>query len=229
MGAYVDLRRRYGLRPSPEQEVIANGIQVIADATYWTREQVASTFGCDPGKRLLGFVGRLEQQKGLDVLLGALSVLPHDTAATFELLVVGDGGQRSELERQASRLGCRVTFTGAHPQARLLLPAFDLLVIPSRFEGMPLVAIEAQMAGSAPLVSDCAELIGVFPPDWTRRFPNGNASALSEKIREWAEGTVKQTYPAPALRNWADRYDARTMAAKYLSAYEHFLASGQTR
>lgn len=92
------------------------------------------------------FVGRLEPQKRLDVLLHAFArvVARNDTA---RLRIVGDGSQRDELDaqRQALGLGGRVDFVGALPTESVAaeLRAARALVLSSDFEGLPIVALEA--------------------------------------------------------------------------------------
>ncbi len=147
-------RTRMGLDPA-KVLVIPNGVDVErfrtavpADLTEW---------GVPAGRRAIICLGRLEPQKGLDWLLeGAprwLGELPgHD------LLLVGNGPQRARLERQASDLGIspRVHFAGWVADIPGVLRASDLLVLPSRWEGMPNVLLEA-MAGGLPVVARAVE------------------------------------------------------------------------
>jgi glycosyltransferase involved in cell wall biosynthesis len=95
--------------------------------------------------RLL-FVGRLNKQKGLALLLHAMNKIPH---RTLSLDVVGDGDDRDELRRLAGGLDLaeRVRWHGALPQPRLLdfYRSAAALVVPSVDEGLGLVAVEAQL------------------------------------------------------------------------------------
>ncbi len=96
-----------------------------------------------PRRPLVGAVGRLVPGKGGDVLLRALAGVDADC------VVVGDGPQREALERLAADLGVghRVAFAGWRPDARDLVAGLDVLAVPSREDGSPLVVFEAMGAG----------------------------------------------------------------------------------
>jgi glycosyltransferase involved in cell wall biosynthesis len=101
-----------------------------------------------PRGAVVGVVGRLVPEKGVDVFLQAavlvLAVVPH---ARF--LVVGEGPMRADLERRATNLGIadRVTFTGFRGDAPQIIAELDILAVPSRSDGSPLVVCEAMAAG----------------------------------------------------------------------------------
>jgi glycosyltransferase involved in cell wall biosynthesis len=92
---------------------------------------------------IVGTVGRLDGQKGHDLIVGALPHLPDVTA-----VVVGEGPERGSLESLARRLGVadRFVLTGWREDARDYLTTFDVFVLPSRFEGFPLALLEAMLA-----------------------------------------------------------------------------------
>lgn len=100
------------------------------------------------------FAGRLAAQKNVARLLAAVEL----ATAPIELVLVGEGEQRAELQDLArgSRLAAPITFTGALPRDALLdqMRQADVLVLPSDREGMPLVALEAMAAGLPVLATD---------------------------------------------------------------------------
>ena len=106
--------------------------------------EAAEIAGVEPGYLL--FVGRLRIRKGVEVLLEALREIPM-----AELKIAGDGEHRGRLERRASELGLGevVTFLGncGAGRVRRLLAGAAALVVPSIYEGMPLVVLEAMAAG----------------------------------------------------------------------------------
>jgi glycosyltransferase involved in cell wall biosynthesis len=113
-----------------------------------------------PGRPAVGLVGRLVPDTGVDVLLRA-AALVSAVVPQVAFLVVGDGPLRPELERRATVLGLAgtVTFTGYRSDAPRLVSGLDVLAVPSRADGSPLVVCEAMAAG-VPVV---ASRVGGLP------------------------------------------------------------------
>jgi glycosyltransferase involved in cell wall biosynthesis len=101
------------------------------------------------GNRLVLAVGRLVEQKNHRLAIHALSEVPETT-----LVIAGDGPFHATLERTAEERGVadRVIFAGVRTDARELMGAADAVVLPSRWEGLPLTALEA-LASGTPLVA----------------------------------------------------------------------------
>ena len=114
----------------------------------------------DPGRPVVGLVGRLVPEKGVDVFLRAAALVSGVVPQT-RFLVVGDGPLRPDLEHRAAVLGLAgaVTFTGYRSDASHLLSGLDVLAVPSRSDGSPLVVCEAMAAG-VPVV---ASRVGGLP------------------------------------------------------------------
>jgi glycosyltransferase involved in cell wall biosynthesis len=112
------------------------------------------------GDFVLAVIGRLEEQKGHHYLLEALASL-NGQIPRWRLLVVGDGALRRKLEMQAAqlKLAPQAVFAGERRDVRLIYAASDLVVLPSLWEGMPLVLLEA-MAARRPVV---ATTVGGIP------------------------------------------------------------------
>lgn len=148
---------------------------VIPNAVDGARfEQVTpadlTPFGIPAGSPVLITIGRLEHQKGVDMLLAAV---PEITSRfpDVQFLIVGDGPDRSVLEQQARRLNVtgRVHFLGRRDDVPALLAASTALVLPSRWEGMPNVVLEAMAAGKPIVASEVegtAELVSSGINGW---------------------------------------------------------------
>jgi glycosyltransferase involved in cell wall biosynthesis len=141
----------FGL-PAEKVAVIPNAV-VAGDGS-------SPATGLPRGRPLVGVVARLVPEKGIDGFLrAAASLAVRHPGAAFA--IVGDGPLRAELEGQAAALGLdgRVRFLGARRDVRALLPALDVLAVPSRSEGTPLTIVEAMLAGT-PVV---ATAVGGIP------------------------------------------------------------------
>ena len=145
---------RHGFAPE-KLAVIPNGVAVdqfpSAEAIDTTR------LGIPPGRKIILYVGRLDYQKGLDWLIELVPQISNELPE-HDLLFVGEGPQRQELQRRAQQLGVRhrVHFAGWRGDVASILRSSELLVLPSRWEGMPNVVLEA-MASRLPLVTTRAD------------------------------------------------------------------------
>jgi len=133
---------------------------------------------------LIGTVGRLHPQKGFADLLTALPDLCN-TFPQVKLLLIGDGELRAALEAQATTLGIgeRVIFAGLRTDVPALLCALDLFVLPSLWEGLPNVILEA-MASGLPVI---ATAVGGTPEVVIQEetgilTPPGDTTALADAI-----------------------------------------------
>ena len=142
------------------------------------RAELRDLAGATADDFLVGGVGRLAHGKGFDVLIEAIRTarLP-----ATRLVIVGEGSERSRLERLAADLP--VTFTGFRDDAKDWFQALDLFVSASRSEPFGRVIIEALDAGTPVIASDA-----VGPRDIAARYPielapAGDADALASAIR----------------------------------------------
>ena len=157
--------------------VIPNGIDV---AGYENASPVDLTScGCSPNTRKVIVIGRLHQQKGIDWLLQTMP-LWLEQRPDCELLIVGDGPERNRLEHMAMQLPShdRVRFLGHRRDVPQLLAAARLLLLPSRWEGMPNVVMQAMAAG-LPIVATEAEGIEELLLEQHHAFEAIEAAALT--------------------------------------------------
>ncbi|MGH9381791.1 MAG: glycosyltransferase family 4 protein [Thermoanaerobaculia bacterium] len=172
-----EVERDYGVR----------GVEVLPNVTGGLQREI------DTG-RLTGlpdcyllFVGRLRIRKGVEVLLAALAWL-RDEGVELPLVVGGDGEHRGFLERRAGELGLasQVRFLGrcGPEEVRGLLRQGRCLVVPSIYEGMPLVVLEAMEAGLpvvASAVSGIPEVVVDGETGWL--VPPEDPGALAGALR----------------------------------------------
>jgi glycosyltransferase involved in cell wall biosynthesis len=175
------------------------------------------------GDGALLFVGRLRIRKGVEVLLEALAGLAA-AGRPARLLVAGDGEHRAALERRAAELGlgAAVTFLGrcGAGRVRALLAAARALVVPSTYEGMPLVVLEAMEAGVpvvASAVSGIPEVVVDGETGWLvpAEDPRALAAALGEVLDDAAQAVRRG---AAGRRRLDERYRPAHGAERWLAA-----------
>jgi glycosyltransferase involved in cell wall biosynthesis len=146
------------------------------------RAEVRAELGLDAGRPLVVAVARLHPQKGYDVLLEALGRWGAREPVPL-VAIAGDGPLRDELAARIRAGRLPVTLLGRRDDVADLLGAADVCVLPSRWEGSPLVAQEALRAGT-PLVATRAggmpELLG----DGAYLVPVGDADALAAALHD---------------------------------------------
>lgn len=117
------------------------------------RQEVRRELGI--GKEtVVGCVGRFRPEKNQTFLLDILAAMPP--GQSIRLLLVGDGPCETEIKARCSRMGLedRVLFLGQRDDIPRLMQAMDVFCLPSLWEGLPLVGVEAQAAGLPVVVSD---------------------------------------------------------------------------
>lgn len=177
------LQRHYPSR-RPSREFVFSSVSLSPDLVGHPRP--ASAFSAD-GLRLVS-IGRLEREKGHQVLLEALQLLTRDVpAAPIHLRLIGDGSQLHALRAcaQAAGLADRVEFTGLLPHGPQLfahLDWADLFILPSLSEGMPRALIEAMARGLPALGSATGGILELLDPD--QCVPAGDAHALARALRD---------------------------------------------
>lgn len=128
--------------------VIPNGIDDPGAATPARRRSAREKLGLPLAGRLIGWVGRVTAQKDPEMLLQVIvQVLEHRKDASFA--IIGDGDRLPALRReiQERSLEGRVRMYGHRRDVPELIPAFDLLINTSRYEGMPFSILEAMVQG----------------------------------------------------------------------------------
>lgn len=106
------------------------------------------------GKKVIGLVGRLSEEKNISFALDVFAKLIHESN-NYILFIVGDGKEKQELQNKAVKLHINenVIFTGFSNECWKFYSFFDILLLPSKFEGFPVVLIEAQTSGLNAVVS----------------------------------------------------------------------------
>jgi glycosyltransferase involved in cell wall biosynthesis len=167
------------------------------------REAVRAELGIAPNAFVMGHVGRFFEQKNHAYLIDiAHSLKSHVPQARF--LLVGEGPLREQIEQQATARGVRemFVFAGLRSDVQRVMGAMDVFVLPSLFEGLPLVGIEAQAAGLPCVIADTVTPEIQIVPEQVTFLPIGAAAVETwcAQLRAWAKQPPRLTQAESLLR-----------------------------
>jgi glycosyltransferase involved in cell wall biosynthesis len=219
--AVVDFYRGIGI-PAELLSLIRSGIG-DEEPPAVDRAAVRAGFGWPSDAPLLLFAGRLAPQKGVGDLIAAIDLVQYNVPQ-LRVLIVGDGPMHAQLEATAAafQLGGMVQFTGHRNDVPRLLAAADLLVLPSLYEGLPNVVLEA-MRFSKPVVATAAPGTTEVVTDGETGLlvPPRDPPALAQAIRTLVEDPERaQRLGAAGRARVASDFRAATMIDAYASLYE---------
>jgi glycogen(starch) synthase len=178
------------------------------------------------GRPRILFVGRLAPQKGVRTLVAATRLLQSPGA---RVLLVGDGPERPALEREAGRLGLgdRVRFLGFVPHDRVpaILTHADLLVLPSLYEELGTVLLEAMWAGLPIVASRTGGIPDVIEDGINGLLvPPGDPHTLAGAIDRVLGTPDLARRLAEAASQRAKEYDWEVLAERVLKVYRELTA-----
>jgi glycosyltransferase involved in cell wall biosynthesis len=201
------------LLPTNKRYVIYNPITVQDNQT-----PVSLPLEVDPNKNWLVSMGRLTNQKGFDLLLKAFQqvVSKHPD---WQLLIVGKGELREQLEKMRNDLGLsnRVVFTGALSNPFAVLKKAKLFVMASRNEGFPLAHGEALACGLPVIATDCPS----GPREMIRHnidgllVPNKDITALALAMEDLMSNEQKRQQLAINAPEVIKRFGQDTVVAEW--------------
>ncbi len=176
----------------------------------------------------LGSIGRLSPEKGYIYLIKALKII-RDKGHDVRLVIIGEGGERPKLETEISRLGLNdhVLLPGYRANASSYLPYFDVFVLPSLTEGLPMTILEAMRAG-IPII---ASGVGGIPE--IMHFGKGGVLANPGEVEHLAEAAIflwhqeesRRNFVEKSKRNFYEHYTSQAMAVGYRRLYRHLMNS----
>lgn len=209
---------RYGFRRRP-YEILPNAIDTgrfAFDPAIRTtmREQHGLA-----GKLVLGFAGRFDPEKNPGFLLDILREV-NRRCGRAHLVLLGDGKLEHKLRRAAQEAGLEnVSFQGRVDNVHQWLQAFDVLLLPSLYEGLPVILVEAQAAGLACFASDNVSADAAITP---------RLSFLGlEDPAAWAEAILRAGSSFDRRKGQAQAaaagYDIRESAKRLEAVYDSLL------
>lgn len=171
-------------------------------------------------------IGRMDHEKGLDILLNAFSKARTLSRYPIELTVIGNGIERKALIDLVNKLGDDryVFFEGEVSNVWEKLSESDIYVLPSRLEGFPNAMIEAMAAGLPVIAARCQggveDVLGDVPGRYALEFAPGETVALADAIVELAASADLRRRLGAAARTRASDYSPERIAEEWLRAVE---------
>jgi glycosyltransferase involved in cell wall biosynthesis len=170
--------------PEAKMRVIKNGIDLSTYKSLGVADKKRKELGIEESQPIVGTVARLHRQKGIIYLLRAARKIHHHFPEA-KILVAGGGPLEQKFGGTAQKLGVNQYFwiLGERTDALELLSLFDVFVLPSLWEGLPFVLIEAAALGKPIVATDVDGIKEVVEDGKTGILvPPGNPKKLAEAI-----------------------------------------------
>lgn len=176
-----------GWREDPRFRLHYVGIDMAPFHEAPDRNALLEELGIPQDALVIGHVGRFHPQKNHAFLVEVAKAVMEREARAW-LVLVGEGPLRPEITRRVQELGIqdRVTFTGLRSDVPRLLGAFDVFLLPSHNEGLPVVLMETQAAGLPAVISDAVAPDNDTIPSLVTRC------RLDQPPAEWAARVLAQ-------------------------------------
>jgi glycosyltransferase involved in cell wall biosynthesis len=214
-----DLARSIGLVKSGQ--VVHNGIdpaRLDFLSSGDARQHLADRIGADIGNVfLIGSIGRLSYAKNYEFLIRVfprlLKIYPQ-----AHLIIIGEGEKRREYEAviEQNNLAENVFLAGAIPEARRYLKAFDIFVLPSRYEGLSITLAETLFAGVPVLASNVGGNREILSEEMLYQFDN--RTEFIDKFA-WLMEVENREMVISTMKERAKQFDAYKTTDNYLRLY----------
>jgi len=208
--------------PAQRLRIIPNAL--AAHAAPLERADARRALGLPADGLLAGWVGRISREKGIDVFIDALASLQD---RPIHAAILGDGPERTTESARAEAIApSRGIWLGSVPDAAKYFAAFDLFVLSSRTEGLPMVMLEAMAAGIPIVATNVGGIPDLLSPREAMLVPPENPAALAAAIRAALDdpGAAAERARAAQLRQRAE-FDVGPWSARYEALYRELLAA----
>jgi glycosyltransferase involved in cell wall biosynthesis len=172
----------------------------------------------------IGYIGQLISRKNLAALIDAFGQF-HNQYKNSELVIIGDGEERTTLETQAQNLGIaeKVKFLGFIQNRLTYLPTFDVFAMTSSLEGIPRCIMEAMAAQTCVTAFDIPGVDQIVLHDQTGLLaPYGNTTMLCNHWQDLAENpNKKQQLAVQGKRFVYQQFSSDAMALQYTNLFQN--------
>lgn len=222
MGVKNNLIEIYGI-PGEDIKVIYNAVEVpvIKEKNLNSHLKLLNKDNI-----LIGSIGRISKQKGIDIFLKSLSIVMENNEHIFGV-IIGDGEDMDEMKKlsHSLKISGRVVFLGYQRYINELISQLDFIVLSSRWEGLPLTPIETFANGKTIIASDISgnnevvqnEINGLL-------FEIDNYTDLADKILFLIHNNVlKEELEKRALITFHEKYSYKMFKENYSNLYNSLI------
>ncbi|HEY3699261.1 MAG TPA: glycosyltransferase [Spongiibacteraceae bacterium] len=171
---------------------------------------------------IIGVAGRLSTQKGITYLLQAMPAILQVHANTT-LVIAGDGELRDALQQEANKLGIAtsILFCGPRKDIPQLLQLFDIYVMPSLWEGLPMILLEAMAAGCPIVATNVGGNSSAVIHEQTGLLvePASPSDLIKSVVKLLSDSALRQQYAQAAKALFEQNFSAANMTARYQELY----------
>jgi glycosyltransferase involved in cell wall biosynthesis len=217
-------------RSRPSLKVIPNGadLQLFqAGQVQASIPELRKSLGIEENLFILGNIARLTEQKGQEVLLQAVSLLIRE-GQNLKVVLVGGGPKRHELESLADTLGIKdyVLFLGSRHDLPELLGLFDIFVLSSHWESLPVIILEAMAMARPVVATDVAGVSEVVEHEVTGLLvPPDNPHLLAQAVLKLMNDPGLAAHMGAAGRRRVEReFSVERMVAETTALYDDLLS-----
>ena len=222
------VRDSYADRFGEVPPIINNGVAEVEQKNYFNTSTLqhlnTSNLNTSTPQHLnILFAGRLEPQKGVVVLCEVLKMLAGD--ARFFFTIAGDGSQRTLVEQTLAEIAA----LGKPINAQLVPPifglagymqSFDYLFMPSEFEGLSMLSMEASLNRLPVIANACPGLADTLPADWALLAHNNSLNDYRHIFNELLPTADHDALTQQAYAFAKERFSVRTMQERYEARYK---------
>jgi glycosyltransferase involved in cell wall biosynthesis len=213
-----------GYAPTERVPLLHNGIpEPVPTPEETARVRAALPFVGE--KPIVGIMARLHIQKGVDTFLRA-TLRVREAAPEARFVVVGTGEIEAEMHALARELGLGdvLVFTGSLP-SHAVHPFFDVAVMSSRWEGLPITLLEYMAMRRAIVITGVGGCLEAVGPDEAEIVPVDDPEALAAAIlRLLQDRELARRRGAAARARFEASFQLPVIAAQYLNLYQEVLA-----
>ena len=216
--------QREGGLPPAKLTVIPNGVDLSRFVDAQPIDPTA--LGVAPGRRFVVFIGRLDDQKRPAWLLRLLPEV-FLQLPDHDLVMIGDGPQRATLEQLARELSIasRVHLTGRRDDIPEVLAGATALALPSAWEGMPNVVLEAMAAGRPVVACDASGVSELVGHRGRQVIKTDDSRSFAERLVEIGRNPDKNREIGVENRRRAADFSLERMVAAYERLWDEMLVS----